>query len=337
LLFPVLAACASSFTPIPQAWKSVPEAARITDLCAKVECAPRAANDVKVIDGQLITASKALTPRFAAIQSFDVSLDRQEIVFSAKRNNNFDVGLVSLDGGEIHWIPEDPADETDVQWAPKGNKVSYVVHTQAGDLVRTVHVPTAMQLTVDFPYARVQALGWDPAAERYAVVLNSPEASERIESVSYRGERRRIEVPPEVGLKAVVEPVGGALLLRPEGLRYGERLPLVVWIEDQPLAWDDARGMLMRSARVASAVESGPPDWKALMAIPWVDTERIYVVGVRAGEDAGAPPKTIYITPTDDESGYRRRGNEVLVPRAGVKSFAASWIAQQLKERNGVR
>src|SRR5581483_1229482 len=183
LCLPLAAACASSAVP------PVSQAPRIGDLCAHVVCAPRAASDVKVVDGALVAGAKVLTPRFAAVQSFDVSLDRREVVFSAKRKDNFDIGLVSLDGSDVHWFPSDPSDETDVQWAPRGNKVSYLVHTPVGDLVRTVHVPTSMELTVPFPYATVRALAWDPRAEHYAVVLSSPEASERVESMEYSGEK----------------------------------------------------------------------------------------------------------------------------------------------------
>ncbi|HEV2720455.1 MAG TPA: hypothetical protein VG323_10595, partial [Thermoanaerobaculia bacterium] len=55
-----------------------------------------APDKVHVAHGQLFRGRTALTPRFAAIDSFDVSLDRREVVFSAKRTTNFDVGLVSL-------------------------------------------------------------------------------------------------------------------------------------------------------------------------------------------------------------------------------------------------
>lgn len=327
--------CASSLRPVPEAWRSVPPAARM-DLCAHAVCAPRpAAGEVKVVDGKLVAGTKELTPRFAAIDSFDVSLERREVVFSAKRKDNFDVGLVSLDGSDIHWVPEDPADETSVQWAPRGNKISFVVHTRGGDLVRTVHVPTATQLTTEFPYAQVRALAWEPAAERYAVVVASPDASERIESMKYGGEGRQTVVGPTVRLDVATEPVAGAaLLMRPNALRYGERLPLVVWVSDEMFGWDDARGALMRNARVACAVVTAAPDegfWKAVGAIPWIDSEKTYVVGAHASRGTS-------IVPSDAElPGYEVRGSDVVVPRAIIRSFAASWIAQQLKDRNGVR
>src|SRR5439155_15062974 len=210
----VFMGCAT-LTPVPEAWRSVPQAARITDLCARVSCASRGATDVKVTDGKLVASGKDLTPQFRAIQSFDVSLERREVAFAAKRSDNFDIGLVSLDGSDVHWIPEDPADETDPQWAPRGNKVSFIVHARAGDLVRTVHIPTSVQLSVDFPYATVRALAWDRPAERYSVVVTSPDASERIDSMQYDGRARRTEVAPEVRLDVAEEPIDGALLLRP--------------------------------------------------------------------------------------------------------------------------
>src|SRR5213592_1373015 len=180
-----LLACTTTLNPIPDAWRTVPEAPRITDLCARVSCAEKPKSGVRVVAGKLVNGEKELTPAFPSIQSFDVSLDRGEVVFSAKRGDNFDIGLVSTDGSEIHWIPSERVDETDVQWAPRGNKVSFVVHTPRGDVVRTVHIPTAARLSVDFAGAQVDALAWDPPAERYAVIIESPEASQRVESVNY--------------------------------------------------------------------------------------------------------------------------------------------------------
>jgi hypothetical protein len=229
---------------------------------------------VHVVDRQLFRGKTALTPRFAAIDSFDVSLDRREVVFSAKRGKSFDVGLVSLDGSDIHWIPEDPNDEVAVQWAPRGNKVSYIVHTPGGDIVRTVHIPTSVQLTVDFPYASVRSLRWDAAGERYAVVVTSPDASARTESMRYGGEERRVDVPPKVRLDVVVEPLAGGIVLRPSAVRYGEKLPLVVSVAPRLYEWNDARGALLRSRRVACAIVRKPPDdafWRAVREVPWID------------------------------------------------------------------
>ena len=240
-------------------------------------CVTASPDAVHVVNGQLFRGRTALTPRFAAIDSFDVSLERREVIFSAKRTDNFDVGLVSLDGSEVHWIPEDPNDETAVQWAPRGNKVSYIVHTPTGDIVRTVHIPTSAQTAVDFPYASVRSLRWDPAGERFFVVLTSPDASERTESMRYGGEERRFEVAPKTTLDVAIEPLAGGIVLRPSQLRYGEKLPLVVWIAPRLYEWSDARGALLQRDRVACVIVTKPPDeafWTAVRAVPWIDASK---------------------------------------------------------------
>src|SRR6266487_4042891 len=86
-----LLACTTTLKPIPDAWRTVPEAPRITDLCARVSCAEKPKSGVRVVAGKLVNGEKELTPAFPSIQSFDVSLDRGEVVFSAKRDDNFDV------------------------------------------------------------------------------------------------------------------------------------------------------------------------------------------------------------------------------------------------------
>lgn len=262
-----------------------------------------------------MAGEKALTPEFAAIDSFDVSLERREVVFSAKRDKSFDIGLVSLDGSDIHWIPEDPADEVDVQWAPRGHKVSYVIRAAGGDLVRTVHVPTAMQLTADFPYALVHSLAWDAAAERYSVVVSSPDASDRVESMKYDGTARRTEVAPSDQLDLNIEPCTGGVMLRPSLLRYNERLPLVIWIDEQPLDWNDARAALLKNRRVAIAVVKQIPE--TLPDEPWIEPGRVFLVD-RANR--ALPPGLTHV---------------IVVPHADVESLASGWIAQQLKEPNG--
>jgi len=242
-----------------------------------VGCASVPPDQVRVVDGQLFRGKTALTPRFAAIDSFDVSPARREVVFSAKRTTNFDVGLVSLDGSDVHWIPEDPNDEVAVQWAPRGNKVSYIVHTPAGDIVRTVHVPTSVQVASDFPYATVRSLRWAPDGERYFVVVASPDASPRTESMRYDGTERRTEIAPKVKLDVDMEPLAGGLVLRPASMRYGERLPLVVWIAPRLLDWSDARGALLQRDRVACAIVTKPPGeafWTAVRAVPWIDASK---------------------------------------------------------------
>src|ERR1041385_3234201 len=97
------AACASSLQPIPEGWRTVPVAPRITDLCARVTCAEKPkAPDVHIAAGRLYNRERGLTPQYVTIQSFDVSTERSEVVFSAKRSDNFDIGLVALEGSAVH-------------------------------------------------------------------------------------------------------------------------------------------------------------------------------------------------------------------------------------------
>jgi hypothetical protein len=312
----------------------VPAATVIGDYCAPIKCGAKAqVASVRIAGNRLFNDSKPLTPEFAAIDSYDVSLDRKEIVFSAKRKDNFDVGLVSLDGSDIHWIPEDPADEVNAQWAPRGNKVSYILHTKTGSIVRTVHVPTAAQLSVDFPMTRIDALAWEPQAERFAVVIESPEASQRLVSMTYAGEKRQEVLAPSSHLDVTVEPIGGVLVMRPNAIRYNERLPLVVWLDRDPFAWSDARAALMRNARVAIAIAPtvNANFWAEIQKVTWIDSARTYIVGAPATEQPSIRATIIVPDPTLAANRYTRHGNTVSAPPAVVQSFAAAMIAEDLK------
>jgi hypothetical protein len=337
----LLTACATALTPVPDSWRTVPEAPRVADLCARVACAERTKSNVRVEEGKLFAGDKALTPRFAAIQSFDVSLERREVAFSAQRGSNFDVGLVSLDGSEISWLPSEPVDEMDVQWAPRGNKVSYILHTTRGDIVRTMHIPTSAQLSVDFADARVVGLAWDPPAERYNVVVESAAASQSVESSEYSGERRRTIVPSAEHLDVVSEPIAGAVVLRPAALQYNETVPLVVWAGDDPLRWSDARAALLRNAKVAIAILQAPPGeafWNDVRKLKWIDATRTYVVcgcRLQPALDRLKPVPTLIIEDKSVPEGFYRQEGHVIRVR-GIQSFAAGYIAHELKT-NGFR
>jgi hypothetical protein len=328
----LLSGCASSSIPIPASWQTVAQAALVGDYCAHVACAAKAQSTVHVAENRIVNGTKGLTPAFSAIDSFDVSLDRKEVVFSARRKDNFDIGLVSMDGSDIHWVPEDPADETDVQWAPRGNKVSFVLHTLTGSIVRTVHIPTATQLSVDFPQTQIDALAWEPKGERYAVVVESAEASQSLQEMTYEGEKRREVIPPAARLDVSIEPIGGLLVMRPNDLHYNEKLPIVLWLDPHPFAWSDARAALMRNARVAIAIAPRGNDafWNEIAKVAWIDAARKYVV-TTATQQQSNPATTITADPAIPPGRYRRAGNTVSVPPAVVQSFAAAWIADDLK------
>jgi len=344
LFFPLLVVfggCRTGDFSIPPAWLSVPEAARMRSLVLdeqgkvshQAQAAPRPPADgpIYLSGGRLMNGEKALTDALLAIDSFDYSEVRGEVVFSAKREGGYDIGLISSDGSPINWAPADPADELDVQWAPRGNKVSYILRAAGGDIVRTLHIPTSAILQVPFENATIHALAWEPPAERYAVVYSTPDASDRVEVLKYSGAERRVVVPPAVRLEVEVEPFApGAILLRPRDLQYEEKLPVVVW-RASDFAWSDARAALMQNARVAVVVTTRAPSadlWSRVDATPWIDGKRTFVVG-----DDGGRENAIRIggEPSVPAGRYRRSGNVVTVPPAVVQSFAAGFIAEQLK------
>jgi len=330
----LLGSCATASIPLPQSWERVPVAATLDNYCAHFQCAakPQFAN-IRVAENRLFNGDKALTPQFAAIDSFDLSLDRKEIVFSAKRKETFDVGLVSMDGSDIHWLPEDPADEVNAQWAPRGNKVSYILRTATGSIVRTVHVPTATQLSIDFPQTQIDAFSWEPQAERFAVVIESPDASQSLVSMTYEGQKRQDLVPSQARLDVSIEPIGGVLVMRPNAMHYNERLPLVVWTEPNPFAWSDARAALMKNAGVAIAIAPNVSDafWSEIENVKWIDSQRTYIVGNSATQQLSNPATIIKSDPAVPAHHYIRDGNTLSVPPAVVQSFAAAFIADDLK------
>lgn len=331
----LLTACATTHDdtrPIPAAWLNAAAAPQYRD-ASYGPVAPRtpALHVVKTGQGEaLANGDKVLTPYYVAIDSFDVAPEGDLAVFSAKRSDNFDVGLVATAGSDVNWVPADPNDEVAVQWAPRGNKVSYIIRTATGDVIRSVHVHTAAQVTSPFPYGRVYSYAWEPRAERYAVAWSAIDASDGIEEMGYAGRERKWLKPPSVRLDVSVEPVEGAVVMRPPTLHYSERLPLVVWRTSQPYQWDDARARLQETSRVAVAVIGHDPDekfWTAIRAIPWVDASRVWVVGAK-----GPAPATSIVGDRDLPAGrYRVHDNIVVVPPDVIKSFAAASIADQLK------
>jgi hypothetical protein len=288
----------------------------------------RGEDGVKIAKGD-----RELTPAFPEIESFDVSEERGEVVFSALREGGFDIGLVSTDGSEISWVPNDPADEVQVQWAPRGHKVSFVIRATAGDVIRTVHIPTGFALSIPLEHARVNALGWDPQAENFAVVWSSPLFSDRVDVMAYDGRRKQTVIPSAATIAGEIESFGAkAVLLRPAAVAYGERLPVVVWISDAR-GWSDAVAWLMSSARVALilAPEINDELRSAIAETPWMEKSPRYVVGDQY--TTPPDPQTMIIAgdPALHGRALRRSEGRLSVSPAVVQSFAAGFIAEQLK------
>jgi hypothetical protein len=340
-LLPLLvlaAGCATSTLPIPAAWTAVPAAGRIGELALDAEgkvtqrgILPLKPGVIRVERNRLMNGDKPITDVFVAIDSFDVSESREEVVFSAKREQSFDIGLVATDGSATNWIPAEPADEVRVAWAPRGSKVSYFVRAPLGDLVRTFHVPSSLQYALDFGAASLHSLAWDPPAERFAVSYSTVDASDRVEVMRYDGSDRRTAIPPAKTIAADLLPFAPhTVALRPRDLAYGEKLPVVVWIAER-FDWSDARASLMENARAALLVTTRTPGeelWKAVRESPWLDGTRIILVGA----DAQLPGAIRIVGDASIPAGrYRRSGNVVAVPPAAIQSFAAGFIADQWK------
>ena len=118
-------------------------------------------------------------------------------------------------------------------------------------------------------------------------------------------------------------------MLRPESMSYNERLPLVFWVTNgEKNAWNDARGVMLTNARIATLVLDQEPDDAVLAAVAetaWIDRDRIFAVGARVADavsivgDASIP------------TGFYRVAPEVIsVHPSGVESLAAGWIPSQL-------
>jgi hypothetical protein len=294
---------------------------------------------------------KVLTPAFADIDSFDLSSDGREVVFSARREAvNYDVGLVSTDGGDVHWLPSDPADEVAARWSPVGYRAAYLIRRPDGDLLRSIHVPTSAQLIIDFPFATASSWSWSPDASRIAAVTSTPAQADHVDLVSLDGVVRRLLVAPQRHADLNVETLDGfadTILTRPALLKYNETIPLVVWTgETNPLRWDDARGDLAAAARVASVVTPrviaalGPEFWQRIKSIAWIDSSRLYVVGPgpRPGTLPGQAIQIAGVAADGRPAGYEtdlNRGAETVLVTATssavVKPFAARYIANRLK------
>ena len=339
----LLAGCAASLPSIPPAWMSTPPQAEVRAVAALANpAAPSDSQGVRVVrdmrGARLLRGETVLTPGYAEIESFDVSAERKEVAFSARRKekDNLDVALVSVDGSDVHWIPEEPANEVQPRWALRGNKVAYIVRNRAGDFVRTVHIPTAFQLLVEFPSSSVRELVWDETGDRFAVLTESADASPRVEVMKYDGTARRELIAPAVRLDVTSTPLANGVLLRPKGGTYGEKLPLVIWQSAAINSWNPHRGRLLQQVRAAALVVDAVTGemWKDVAGLPWVS--EVFVV--RAETAGAAPPAAanpaatvILADPSVPAGHYRRDGNVLSVDPTVVESFAASFIEDHLK------
>jgi hypothetical protein len=251
----------------------------------------RTSGGERIVEIRPDLSSRVIFDEAEEIDSFDVDPKEKEIVVSARRSGSYDVALASLAEPAVTWIAPDAADEISVSWAPRGNKVSYALLADGGTVIRTVHVPTSFQLTVDYPRESASVASWEPAAERFAVVVTSADSSDRVEVVKYGGEEKRVVLPAEITRERAWDQLptsnGESLILAsPQSTRYGEKYPVVVFVRSgNRFAWEDtadevwglgnaAISFAREGQNLANAID-------ALREVPWVDRDRIIVV-VRA-------------------------------------------------------
>lgn len=292
-------------------------------------------------EGELIvrlTAAGAndISPVFPAIDSVDVAPRGDEIVFSARRESGFDVAIASTDGTKLNWVAPDPADEVGVTWAPRGNKISYLIRRLDSTIVRTVHVPTAFQLTFDTPYMAVRGVAWESRAERFAMILDGPTASPHIDWIEYGGGKREALVAPRDVVAREPEPMAfgsaTALLLAPAAIRYGEALPLFVRLTEDPLSWSpDLRDLASLGGGIlvvpSGAWGDGSRLTELLNALKWVDAGKIVVIDpaarLAAGSSGFTTGRTLLTLGTKQAPG--RVFSQRVLPEGGSVVEAADW------------
>jgi hypothetical protein len=89
----------------------------------------------------------------------------------------------------------------------------------------------------------------------------------------------------------------------------------------------------MRNARVAIAIAPRGNDafWDEIARTAWIDATREYVVTPGPRQPASPAATLITADPAIAPGRYRKTRNTVSAPPAVVQSFAAAWIADDLK------
>lgn len=280
---------------------------------------------------------------FGAIDSFDLSPDGEEAVLSARRENGFDVALVATAGDEVNWVGPDQLDETMVSWAPRGSKITYRIDAPMGSVLRSVHVPTGFQKSFSWPGVSVRSLSWQPAAEEFVVLAESPSLPPHARVADYAGEGWRPLFTEPSGISG--EPEASAALPHawtwpPLDLRYGERVPLLVWLEEGTLwGWNGTRADLRQNLRLGTAVlarGTDQPGWLAtlLTELGWADPARVYVVAGKNSPMApgGVENAVILMRPGAERPDWAAELVELRSEEPELE--AARWLTRRLQEVN---
>ncbi|MFN2442073.1 MAG: hypothetical protein ABR517_05270 [Thermoanaerobaculia bacterium] len=311
---------------------------------------PDAASAVAItreIDGERLVRLDAggevavLAGPFAAIDSFDLSPDGVEAVLSARRDDNFDVALASTAGGEVNWIGPDPLDETMVSWAPRGSKVTYKIEAPMGSVLRSVHVPTGFQRSFSWPGTLVRGLSWQPLAEKFVVLAESPAWPPHARIADYAGDAWNPLFGDAVPVAGDPEPAAAlrnTWVWAPRDLRYGESVPLIVWLEGGELwEWNGVRADLQQNLRIGTAVlgrGTEQPGWlKALLSeLRWADPGQVFVVTAGSSRVApGGTDRAVILAPPGDER-FEWAAELVELSSGEPELEAAQWLVRRLQE-----
>lgn len=223
----------------------------------------------------------------APIDSFDLDPKGGQLAVSASHESSYDVALVRTDGSsaEPTWIPGDALDERMVRWAPRGNKVAFVISGPSGSIVRSVHVPSGYQVSASVHGATITALEWEPKAERFAVALTSPTVSSEVDTMTYAGEQKIVEWRGRsIEREPMPLPLRAEVVFPPTSIKYGQSYPvLIVQERGKANQWSDsvAAAVAAGSVGAVGTAESGDSLTKLvgdLKNLPWVDGERIYLL-----------------------------------------------------------
>jgi len=126
----------------------------------------------------------------------------------------------------------------------------------------------------------------------------------------------------------------------PQNLRYGERVPLLIWLEQGSLwGWNGTRADLQQNLRIGTAVlarGTDQPGWLAtlLSELRWADPARVFIV---AGESSPMAPGgvenvVILMRPGADRPGWAAELVELRSEEPELE--AARWLTRRLQEVN---
>lgn len=232
-----------------------------------------------------------LTGPLDEIAAIEPDADQKELALTVMRDGSYDIAIVNAEEPIMNWVPSDPADELHPRWSPVGYKLSFIVRNGGGDILRTVHVPTAAMVFLDFPDSAIIGYDWLPDGERVVVAVTSLQASDHVVEASYSGPSKTTIVAPLTRFDRQVErlpgtPAGTALVM-PTSIRYGVQYPLIVWVAGPTRGGSPFRSELvplLRRDSIALVVVNGRADdldqsfWDALAETRWVDTGRVWIV-----------------------------------------------------------